>query len=95
MAVFNLQSMGSFPDYYCVEVVSNNSETIAKSRYLLAESKGKDAADILTIIVIWELSKLKLDKIILLTKDHYGETLKPIFAALGVEIIISDSLDLS
>lgn len=80
--------MNNYTDYYFIEVVSMNSEHMAKSKYLLAESKGKDAADILTIIVLWELSRLKLDRLLLLTKDHYGETLKPIFASLGVDIAI-------
>lgn len=91
--VFNSNIFSSYEDLYAVEILSKNSENIAKGRHLIAESKGKDAADILIIIVLYELGKLNLNEITLLTNDHYGETMQPIFSSLGVNIKIKNKED--
>jgi hypothetical protein len=39
---------------------------------MVAESKGRDAADILMVIVLTELSKMNMEELVLLTKDHFG-----------------------
>lgn len=39
--------------------------------------------------MITELKKFKLQEIVLLTKDHFGETLREIFEKMGTKIIIS------
>lgn len=82
----NTDFLRSSQKNYIIEVVSKNSEHLAKGKYLVAESKGKDAADILIIITMFELGKLGIKDITLFTSDHYGETLKPIFASLGINI---------
>jgi hypothetical protein len=43
----------------------------------------------LIIIAITELKKLKLEEIVLVTKDHFGETLQSIFETLGWRLILS------
>jgi hypothetical protein len=53
MGTFNYGHLQAYPDHYCIEIVSKNNENIAKNRYLIAESTGKDAADILIIIVLY------------------------------------------
>lgn len=93
--VFNSNIFSSYEDLYTVEILSKNSENLAKGRHLVAESKGKDAADILIIIVLYELGKLNLNEITLLTNDHYGETLQPIFLNLGMNIRIKNKEDVS
>lgn len=91
--VFNANIFSSYEDLYTVEILSKNSQNLAKGRHLIAESKGKDAADILIIIVLYELGKLNLNEITLLTNDHYGETLQPIFLNLGMNIRIKNKED--
>ena len=91
--VFNPNIFPSYEDLYTVEILSKNSQNLAKGRHLIAESKGKDAADILIIIVLYELGKLNLNEITLLTNDHYGETLQPIFLNLGMNIRIKNKED--
>lgn len=39
-------------EVYCLEVVSKGRENLASGRYLVAESTGKDAADILIILAL-------------------------------------------
>lgn len=59
----------------------------------MAESTGKDAADILSIIVVYDLCRLVgKSKVTLLTNDHFGRTLQPILESIGVKIILSNSL---
>lgn len=41
------------PSSYCIEVVSLNGVHLAMGRYLLAESKGRDAADILVMMALY------------------------------------------
>jgi hypothetical protein len=79
------------PDVYCLEIVSMNSEHLAKSKYVRADSKGKDAADMLAVIVICEISHLKINEVLLITKDHFATTLKPILSSLGTSIKTSAS----
>lgn len=59
----------------------------------MAESTGKDAADILSIIVVYDLCKLVgRSKVTLITNDHFGRTLQPILESIGVKIQLSNSL---
>ena len=76
MGSINCEEWYLYPDYYFLEVVSQHTEKNAKGRYLVAESKGRDAADILMVIVLTELSKMNMKETVLLTKDHFGETLR-------------------
>jgi hypothetical protein len=58
-----------------VEVVNKDNINLAKGLYLSADSKRKDAADILMTIAIYELIKAGVNKVVLITKDHFGVTL--------------------
>ena len=59
----------------------------------MAESTGKDAADIFTIIVVYDLCRLvNHSKVTLLTNDHFGRTLQPILESIGVKIQLNNSL---
>ena len=59
----------------------------------MAESTGKDAADIFTIIVVYDLCRLvNQSKVTLLTNDHFGRTLQPILESIGVKIQLNNSL---
>lgn len=40
-------------DVYVLEVVAKNQENLATGRFLVAESTGKDAADILIILALY------------------------------------------
>ena len=74
-------------DVYVLEVVAKNQENLATGRFLVAESSGKDAADILIILVLYELAKIDPKmRIVLVTNDHYGKTLQPIYKCLGANI---------
>ena len=60
----------------------------------MAESAGKDAADILIILVLFELSKIDPKmRLILATNDHYGKTLQPIYKSLGVNIEVTTKIN--
>jgi hypothetical protein len=45
----------------------------------------------LAVIVICEISHLKINEILLITKDHFATTLKPILSSLGTTIKTSAS----
>lgn len=66
-------------DLYSIEIVSKGRDNLASGKYLVAQSSGKDAADILIIIVLYEIGRVlgQVD-VTLLTKDHFGKTLVPI-----------------
>lgn len=72
-----------------MEVISLNGVKCFNGKYLIAESKGKDAADIMIVMAIYEISKLRDVEITLVTKDHFGKTLQPIFNEFGVSINIT------
>lgn len=55
---------------------------------MLAESTGKDAADIMIIIALYEIGRVSRKPIVLMTNDHYGKTLEPMFKSFNVEIVI-------
>lgn len=40
---------------YVIEVVAKHNTNIAKGKYLIAESQGKDASDILIIVALTKL----------------------------------------
>jgi len=42
---------------------------------MIADSNGKDAADIMIVIALYEISHFTKHPILLLTNDHYGNTL--------------------
>lgn len=60
-------------------------------KYLAAESSGKDAADILIIILLYEIGRIvPKAEVTLLTKDHFGKTLVPILGVLGARVHTSN-----
>ena len=73
--------------FYVIEAVSMQNENLAKGKYVTANSKGKDAADLLTVLMLYEIGKIPDATTYLITNDHYGVTLKGIFEPLGVNII--------
>ena len=74
--------------------MSSPRENLATGRYLVAESSGKDAADILILVVLIDLARtVGRAKITLITNDHFGKTMQPIFAALGMVIHLSNKFE--
>lgn len=59
-------------------MVNKDNKNLAKDMYIVAQSNRKDAADILIIILIYEICKHQTQKIMLITKDHFGITLQEI-----------------
>lgn len=54
---------------------------------MVAKSGGKDAADTLIILVLYEMARLgSRRKITLVTKDHFGKTLQAVLSGLGIKI---------
>ena len=68
---------------YVLEIVAKGKENLTSGKYLVAESNGKDAADILIILVLHEISQLGKSSITLLTNDHFGRILQDILLSLG------------
>ena len=60
-------------------------ENLPKGKYLVASSTGRDAADILIVMAIYDITKLYPNKeIILLTNDHFGVSMQEIFKERGI-----------
>lgn len=59
-----------------IEVVNKKNKNLAKGQFIAADSTKRDAADIIMSILIYEIAKTFQSRIILVTKDHFGTTLK-------------------
>jgi len=59
-----------------IEVMNKSNRNLAKGQFILADSNKRDAADTMMSILVYEISKSCNSQIILVTKDHFGETLK-------------------
>lgn len=93
MEIIDRENAGSYEctddTKYVLEVISHRNSNLAKGRYLLAKSSGKDAADILTIFAVKELFNIRALSVRLVTNDHFGNTLKEIcdFFRYKLEIV--------
>jgi hypothetical protein len=71
-----------------IEVISHKNSNLAKGRYILAQSTGKDAADLVTVMIITKLFSIRKMDIKLVTNDHFGGTLKDIYHSRGENLVI-------
>lgn len=56
--------------------MNKKNKNLAKGQFITADSTKRDAADIIMSVLIYEIAKTKNSRIILVTKDHFGTTLK-------------------
>ena len=70
-------------------MVSQKNANLAKGKHIIARSNRKDAADILIVFMVKELFNIRKLEIRLVTKDHFGETMKEICDYLGHRISIT------
>ena len=84
---------------FIMDVVSSPNQKLASGKYILANSQGKDSADILMVMIVYAIitsgyfrfcrkyQKQVKQKIILVSKDHFADTFKGILLnQFGVEI---------